>query len=63
MPPELVQLIGQFGTWVVFLYLYLSERKRNSEIQDARIQDCREFEVALMAIIDDLKKKPENPTP
>lgn len=48
IPNEVLALVGQVGTWVVFLYLYLAERKRNSEVQDARIKECREFAEALV---------------
>jgi hypothetical protein len=35
----------------VFLYLYLAERKRNSEVQDARIKECRDFAEALARLM------------
>lgn len=52
MPPELSQLITQFGTWIIFGYLYFQERKRNSEIQEARIAELKavnEFLVKMLA--------------
>jgi hypothetical protein len=47
IPPEVLQAISQFGTWVVFLYLFVSERKRSTEIQEARIAEHKQFEKLL----------------
>lgn len=38
---DILGLVGQAATWVVFLALYLYERRRNSRLEDARIRDYR----------------------
>lgn len=46
IPPEIADVLKALGVGMVFVYLYFAERKRNSDIQDARLKELRELEEA-----------------
>jgi hypothetical protein len=55
IPSELLQLVTQFGSWIIFGYLYFAERKRNSQVQEARIAELKAVNEFLVALVMETK--------
>lgn len=51
---DVLALIGNAATWVVFLALYLYERRRNAILQTERLRDFRAW---MNFIADDEKRQ------
>lgn len=57
MPIEsaLLQQVAQFGMWIIFLYLFITERKRNVELHDKLQEDYERLLARLEAQADKLQ--------
>lgn len=49
---ELVQTIAELSQALIFLWLFLRERSRSSELANGRIADYKDWQILLLGIID-----------
>jgi len=49
---DLIQLLTDMTQSVIFLWLFLRERRRASELADSRIADYKDWQLRMLGIID-----------
>lgn len=49
---EVIQSIAELSQTIVFLWLFLRERARSSELANARVSDYKDWQLLLLGIID-----------
>lgn len=55
----LVSKLIESGQLVVFVWLFLRERKRNSELQDQRVNDFKDWQLLLLSLLEQYPRKKE----